>query len=199
MHHHKSGLPRPSSRSAVRQSSLAAKKTTMDTQGQSSTPAHISSLFSSLHDPVSSSILPLSARRLRARMRCYSPRSVNSSSSSSAVSSPTGGAASASTSTSTSITTTTSSSSAAAAAVRVPIYSNWVFVTSAEVLARAGEGDEEGDPPPPPSPLNGEAAAAAAAVAATGVTPPLPGKGAWTKRQYRIESEKLRGKEWVFR
>jgi hypothetical protein len=184
MHHHKSGLPRPSSRNSVRQSSLALEKTTMDTQGQSSTPAHISSLFSSLHDPVASSILPLSARRLRARMRCYSPRSVNSSSNSSAVSSPTGGAAS------------TSTPSSSATGVRAPIYSNWVFVTSAEVLARAGESDEEGDLPPPPSSQNGEAAAA---VAAIGVTPPLPGKGAWTKRQYRIESEKLRGKEWVFR
>lgn len=59
-----------------------------------------------------------------------------------------------------------------------PMYSNWVFVTSAEVLSRAGEEDSEEDD----QEKEGEST-----------------KGGWTKRQYREEGEKLRGKEWVFR
>ncbi|KAI5859030.1 hypothetical protein BZA05DRAFT_20106 [Tricharina praecox] len=159
---------------------------TLNTSTNLSTQAHITSLFSSLQDPISSSILPISTRRLRAKMRGYSPHCADPSSSS-AVSSPTG-----STSSTGSAATAASSASAAshsshsfsssAGTVRVPIYTNWVFVTSAEVLARAGEGEEEAEPPNE---------------AAGGGTAGKSG-GGWTKRQYRIESEKLRGKEWVF-
>jgi len=80
------------------------------------------------------------------------------------------------------------------------IYSNWVFVTSAEVLARAGEGeDDEGggegyhDHVEGGVGTGGEGSGGGSTT--TGATP----GGGWTKRQYREESEKLRGKEWVFR
>jgi hypothetical protein len=55
-----------------------------------------------------------------------------------------------------------------------------VFITSAEVLARAGEEEDE------------DVGGSGEKVGAAG------GSGGWTKRQYREEGEKLRGKEWVF-
>jgi hypothetical protein len=57
---------------------------------------------------------------------------------------------------------------------RSSIYSNCIFTTSADVLARAGEGEDED---------LGESGGKAGT------------DGNWTKQQYRDEAEKLREKE----
>ncbi|KAF8540689.1 hypothetical protein BDD12DRAFT_980190 [Trichophaea hybrida] len=92
--------------------------------------ADITSLFSSLQNSVPAGILSLSTRRMRTNMRGYST-STSSSATSSAASTPGGNGE----------TSTESTQSSAG-----QIYTNWVFVTSAEVLARAREGeDDDGD------------------------------------------------------
>jgi hypothetical protein len=87
---------------------------------------------------------------------------------------------------------TSSSSSSSGPTYTPPPYSNWVFVTSAEVLARAAEGEEDGEEGEQAG--EGEHGAKGGQSAAGGTIV----KSGWTKRQYREESDKLRGKEWVF-
>ncbi|KAF8254121.1 hypothetical protein K440DRAFT_618767 [Wilcoxina mikolae CBS 423.85] len=153
--------------------------------------ADITSLFSSLQNSVPAGILPLNTRRMRANMRGYSI-STSSSATSSAASTPGGNGE----------TSTGSTQSSTG-----QMYTNWVFVTSAEVLARAGEGEDDddggggrgGEGYHDHTEGGGGGCEGDGGGTVREVSTGTAVGGGWTKRQYREECEKLRGKEWVFR
>ena len=147
-----------------------------------STPAEeVNAIFTALQNTMPESMTRFSTCRMRQKIRNYSPKIMMCSllSSTSSGSRP-----------------STSGEPSEKDPKLPPLYSNWVFITSADVLSRAGEdsdcegnGDEkEGEDGVP----TGELASGETRVS-------VQKRSGWTKRQYREEGEKLRGKEWVFR
>lgn len=158
----------------------------------------VSELFSALQHNTSAGFMRLSASRLRQNTRCYSAMATRS-------------AGQSSTSTTPGISSSGSDTGARPVGRQMgechPVYSNWVFVASAEVLARAGEGDDAAaaaaDGETEEAQLESDAAGAHADEGARDPREKeasvLSTRGGWTKRQYRDEGCRLRGKEWVFR